>query len=42
MRIHQGSAATMPSVAAMLLTRAGATSWRARAVQQTYGVLSRA
>ncbi|MEU8783561.1 DUF1453 domain-containing protein [Streptomyces sp. NPDC048637] len=38
MGIHQGSAATMLSVAAMLLTRAGATTWRARAVQHTYGV----
>ncbi|MEU9486230.1 DUF1453 domain-containing protein [Streptomyces decoyicus] len=38
MGVHQGSAATMLSVAAMLLTRAGATAWRARGVQQTYRV----
>ncbi|MGW7575009.1 DUF1453 domain-containing protein [Streptomyces sp. NPDC054765] len=36
--IHQGSAATMLSVAAMLLTRAGVTTWRARVVQPTYRV----
>ncbi|MFC5252838.1 hypothetical protein [Streptomyces nigrescens] len=39
MGIHRGSAATMLSVAAMLLICAGATTWRARAVQHTYGVL---
>ncbi|WP_030990477.1 hypothetical protein [Streptomyces sp. NRRL S-1813] len=38
MGIHQGSAATMLSVAAMLLTRTGVTTWRARSVQQTYRV----
>ncbi|REK86069.1 DUF1453 family protein [Streptomyces inhibens] len=38
MGIHQSSAATMLSVAAMLLTRAGVTAWRAQAVQQTYRV----
>ncbi|MFJ5803648.1 DUF1453 domain-containing protein [Streptomyces decoyicus] len=38
MGIHQSSAATMLSVAAMLLTRAGVTTLRARAVQQTYRV----
>lgn len=38
MGIHQGSAATMLSVAAMLLTRAGVTAWRAQAVQRTYRV----
>ncbi|MCR8577468.1 hypothetical protein [Streptomyces sp. Isolate_219] len=39
MGIYQVSAATVLSVAAMLLTCAGATTWRARAVQHTYGVL---
>jgi len=38
MGVHQGSAATMLSVAAMLLTRAGVTTWRAQALQQTYRV----
>ncbi|MEW1752562.1 DUF1453 domain-containing protein [Streptomyces angustmyceticus] len=38
MGIHQGSAATMLSIGAMLLTRAGATAWRAQALQQTYRV----
>ncbi|MCL7494704.1 DUF1453 domain-containing protein [Streptomyces sp. MCA2] len=38
MGIHEGSAATMLSVAAMLLTRTGVTTWRARSVQQTYRV----
>lgn len=38
MGVHQGSAATMLSVAAMLLTRAGVTTWRAQASQQTYRV----
>lgn len=36
--IHQGSAATMLSVAAMLLTRAGVTTWRAQGLQRTYRV----
>ncbi|MGD3110312.1 DUF1453 domain-containing protein [Streptomyces sp. YGL11-2] len=36
--VHQGSQATLLSVAAMLLTRAGVTTWRAQAVQQTYRV----
>ncbi|WJY41107.1 DUF1453 domain-containing protein [Streptomyces sp. P9-2B-2] len=36
--VHQGSAATMLSVAAMLLTRGGATLWRAQAAQQKYRV----
>ncbi|MDT0457554.1 DUF1453 domain-containing protein [Streptomyces sp. DSM 41527] len=36
--VHQGGAATMLSVAAMLLTRAGVTTWRGRALQQTYRV----
>lgn len=40
MGIHQGIAATMLSVAAMLLTCAGASTWCARTVQHTYGVLS--
>ncbi|WP_432002296.1 DUF1453 domain-containing protein [Streptomyces sioyaensis] len=38
MGIHQGSAATMLSVAAMLLTRAGVTTWRAQVVHRTYRV----
>ncbi|PBC85500.1 hypothetical protein SAMN05428945_7138 [Streptomyces sp. 2224.1] len=38
MGVHQGGAATMLSVAAMLLTRAGVTTWRAQALQQTYRV----
>ncbi|BCK68080.1 hypothetical protein Srufu_020330 [Streptomyces libani subsp. rufus] len=38
MGVHQGSAATMLSVAAMLLTRGGATLWRAQAAQQKYRV----
>ncbi|MCL6300632.1 DUF1453 domain-containing protein [Streptomyces kronopolitis] len=36
--IHQGSAATLLSVAAMLLTRAGVTTWRAQGLQRTYRV----
>ncbi|MEV7469021.1 DUF1453 domain-containing protein [Streptomyces kronopolitis] len=36
--IHQGSSATMLSVAAMLLTRAGVTTWRAQGLQRTYRV----
>ncbi|WP_174244013.1 DUF1453 family protein [Streptomyces sp. TM32] len=36
--IHQGSAATMLSVAAMLLTRAGVTTWRAQVGHRTYRV----
>jgi len=38
MGVHQGSAATALSVAAMLLTRGGATLWRAQAAQQKYRV----
>ncbi|MFF3546316.1 DUF1453 domain-containing protein [Streptomyces platensis] len=38
MGVHQDSAATTLSVAAMLLTRGGATLWRAQAVQQKYRV----
>ncbi|MFG2493795.1 DUF1453 domain-containing protein [Streptomyces caniferus] len=38
MGIHQGSAATMLSVAAMLLARTGVTAWRSQALQQTYRV----
>ncbi|MFE7541790.1 DUF1453 domain-containing protein [Streptomyces platensis] len=38
MGVHQGSAATMLSVAAMLLTRGGATLWRAQAAQHKYRV----
>ncbi|MFE3886007.1 DUF1453 domain-containing protein [Streptomyces lydicus] len=36
--VHQGGGATMLSVAAMLLTRAGVTTWRAQALRQTYRV----
>lgn len=36
--VHQGSPAILLSVAAMLLTRTGVTTWRARNVQRTYGV----
>ncbi|MFF2810644.1 DUF1453 domain-containing protein [Streptomyces sp. NPDC058000] len=36
--VHQGSQATLLSVAAMLLTRAGVTTWRAQGLQQTYRV----
>ncbi|MEV6567680.1 DUF1453 domain-containing protein [Streptomyces kronopolitis] len=36
--VHQGSAAAMLSVAAMLLTRAGVTTWRAQGMQPTYRV----
>ncbi|MFD5395298.1 DUF1453 domain-containing protein [Streptomyces sp. NPDC127097] len=38
MGVHQGSAAVMLSVAAMLLARGGATLWRAQAVRQKYRV----
>ncbi|MFE0190653.1 DUF1453 domain-containing protein [Streptomyces sp. NPDC058989] len=38
MGIHQGSAAVMLGVAAMLLTRAGVTAWRAQDLRQTYRV----
>ncbi|GAB7030534.1 DUF1453 domain-containing protein [Streptomyces sp. NPDC021749] len=38
MGVHQGSPAIMLSVAAMLLTRSGVTTWRAQALQRTYGV----
>lgn len=38
MGIHQGSAATMLSVAAMLLARAGVITWRAQGMQRTYRV----
>ncbi|MGG2459165.1 DUF1453 domain-containing protein [Streptomyces sp. RGM 3693] len=36
--VHQGSQATLLSVAAMLLTRAGVTTWRAQGLQHTYRV----
>ncbi|MEU7638210.1 DUF1453 domain-containing protein [Streptomyces sp. NPDC039016] len=36
--VHQGSQATLLSVAAMLLTRAGVTTWRSQGLQQTYRV----
>ncbi|MFD8544353.1 DUF1453 domain-containing protein [Streptomyces sp. NPDC059649] len=38
MGVHQGSPAIMLSVAVMLLARSGVTTWRAQAVQRTYGV----
>ncbi|MER7989329.1 DUF1453 domain-containing protein [Streptomyces noursei] len=36
--VHQSSQTTLLSVAAMLLTRAGVTAWRAQGAQQTYRV----
>ncbi|MEW1656204.1 MULTISPECIES: DUF1453 domain-containing protein [unclassified Streptomyces] len=36
--VHQGSPATLLSVAAMLLTRAGVTAWRVQGMQRTYRV----
>ncbi|UJB44404.1 DUF1453 domain-containing protein [Streptomyces sp. A1-5] len=36
--VHQSSQSTLLSVAAMLLTRAGVTAWRAQGLQRTYGV----
>ncbi|MYT29510.1 MULTISPECIES: DUF1453 family protein [unclassified Streptomyces] len=36
--IHQSSQPTLLSVAAMLLTRAGVTAWRAQALRSTYRV----
>ncbi|KUL52321.1 hypothetical protein ADL22_05120 [Streptomyces sp. NRRL F-4489] len=36
--VHQGSQATLLSVGAMLLTRAGVTTWRAQGLQRTYRV----
>ncbi|BDM71757.1 DUF1453 domain-containing protein [Streptomyces nigrescens] len=38
MGVHQGTPAIMLSVAGMLLTRTGVTTWRAQAFQRTYGV----